>query len=70
MTTAMDIDKTDFYSFELLLDDDERAVLHAVRDFMAAEVAPIVTEHWAKATFPFEVVPGLSLVVASIITVT
>ena len=59
MTTAMDIDKTDFYSFELLLDDDERTVLHGVRDFMRSEVAPIVNEHWSKSTFPFEVVPGL-----------
>ena len=53
MTTAMDIDKTDFYSFQLLLDDDERAVLHAVRDFMQSEVVPIVNEHWSKSTFPF-----------------
>ena len=59
MTTAMDIDKTDFYSFELLLNDDERAVLHGVRGFMRSEVAPIVNEHWSKSTFPFEVVPGL-----------
>jgi pimeloyl-ACP methyl ester carboxylesterase len=59
MTVAMDTDKTDFYSFELLLDDGERAVLHSVRDFMRSEVAPIVTEHWAKATFPFEVAPVL-----------
>jgi glutaryl-CoA dehydrogenase len=60
MTTAADIDKTDFYSFELLLDGDERALLHAVRDFMRTEVAPIVNEHWSKATFPFEIIPGLS----------
>jgi glutaryl-CoA dehydrogenase len=59
MTLLVDADKTDFYAFEMLLDDDERATLHTVREFMSSEVAPVVTEHWAKSTFPFEIVPGL-----------
>src|SRR5689334_19894570 len=53
------IDVTDFYGLEDLLAPDERAVLHRVRDFLAKEVAPIITEHWAKATFPFEIIAGL-----------
>jgi glutaryl-CoA dehydrogenase len=53
------IDVTDFYGLEELLTPDERAVLHRVRDFLAKEVAPIITEHWAKATFPFEIISGL-----------
>jgi len=59
MTLLVDADKTDFYAFEMLLDDDERATLHTVREFMSSEVAPVVTEHWAKSTFPFEIVAGL-----------
>ena len=50
----------DFYDFTHLLDDDERAVLHRVREFMTAEVAPIVNEHWTRASFPFEIVPGFA----------
>ncbi len=42
----------DFYDFTHLLDDDERAVLHRVREFMTAEVAPIINEHWTRAEFP------------------
>jgi glutaryl-CoA dehydrogenase len=54
-----DIDTSDFYAFEQLLTDDERATLHAVRKFMNTEVAPVLLEHWSRATFPVEIVPGL-----------
>ncbi|KUI06163.1 acyl-CoA dehydrogenase [Mycobacterium sp. IS-3022] len=54
------MDTSDFYSYESLLADDERAILHAVRAFMTTEVQPIVLEHWSKSTFPAEVIPGLS----------
>jgi glutaryl-CoA dehydrogenase len=35
----------------MLLTADERALLHSVRDFMTKEVDPIITNHWARATF-------------------
>ena len=54
-----DIDTSDFYGYEQLLTDDERATLHAVRKFMTTEVAPVLLEHWSRATFPIEIVPGL-----------
>ena len=54
-----DIDTSDFYSYERLLSDEERVTLYAVRKFMTTEVAPILLEHWSRATFPFEIVPGL-----------
>ncbi|MBV9320475.1 MAG: acyl-CoA dehydrogenase family protein [Mycobacterium sp.] len=53
------IDASDFYSYERLLTDDERATLHAVRKFMTTDVLPLLLEHWSRATFPFEIVPGL-----------
>jgi glutaryl-CoA dehydrogenase len=53
------IDTSDFYSYERLLTDEELATLHAVRKFMATDVAPVLLEHWSRATFPFEIVPGL-----------
>lgn len=51
---------TDFYGLEGLLDDDERQILLGMREFLAREVAPIITDHWVRATFPFEIVPGLA----------
>jgi len=53
------IDTSDFYAYEQLLTDDERATLHAVRKFMTSEVAPVLLENWSRATFPIEIVPGL-----------
>jgi glutaryl-CoA dehydrogenase len=49
----------DFYALEMLLSDDERGLLDSVRDFLAREVEPIITRHWSRATFPFEIIPGL-----------
>ena len=39
------IDTSDFYSYECLLADDERRLLHAVRRFMTTDVAPVLLEH-------------------------
>jgi glutaryl-CoA dehydrogenase len=49
----------DFYALELLLDDDDRKVLHGVRAFMTEQVAPIITEYWSKARFPHQILPGI-----------
>jgi len=54
-----DIDTLDFYSYEQLLGDEERELLHEVRKFMTTDVAPLLLEHWSRATFPFEIVPGM-----------
>ena len=54
-----DIDTSDFFSYERLLTDDERHLLRAVRKFMTTDVAPVILEHWSRATFPSEVVPGM-----------
>ena len=55
----MTTDPIDFYGLELLLDDNERSLLHAVRDFGDKQVAPIINDHWNRATFPFELLPAL-----------
>src|SRR6202012_1474882 len=54
-----DFDTSDFYSYERLLTDPERELLHAVRTFTATEVAPVLLEHWSRATFPFQIVPAM-----------
>src|SRR5829696_8640346 len=51
---------SDFYDLEALLDDDDRALLHRVRDFMDTEVQPIINDYWTRAKFPLEIVPGMA----------
>ena len=55
----MTTDPIDFYGLELLLDDSDRSLLHAVRDFGDKQVAPIINDHWTRATFPFELLPAI-----------
>jgi glutaryl-CoA dehydrogenase len=54
-----DFDTSDFYSYEHLLTDEERELLEAVRAFMKTDVAPLLLEHWSRATFPLEIIPGM-----------
>jgi glutaryl-CoA dehydrogenase len=49
----------DFYRIADVLDSHQRSIVLRVRDFMEREVAPIIEEYWAKAQFPFEIVPKL-----------
>ena len=49
----------DFYRLRELLSPAEQQKLEQVREFMEAKVAPIVTEYWAAAAFPFDVVSGI-----------
>ena len=49
----------DFFGFENLLDDEQRALVVRVRSFLDREVVPIANECWERAEFPFQVVDGL-----------
>jgi glutaryl-CoA dehydrogenase len=51
---------TDFYHFDELLSDDERAVRDRVRAFSDNDVLPIIQQFWEKAEFPFQLVPKLA----------
>ncbi len=46
----------DFYNYEALLSDEERKILLSAREFMAAEIKPMVNEYWAKGEFPRELI--------------
>ena len=50
----------DFYDLELLLDDQDRALLHRVHSFMEQQVQPIINHYWTRARFPHELLPGLA----------
>jgi glutaryl-CoA dehydrogenase len=39
-----------FYRITGLLDQKERAIVKRVRDFMEAEVAPIIEDYWGRST--------------------
>jgi glutaryl-CoA dehydrogenase len=50
----------DFYRIADLLDPKERIVAQRVREFMEAEVAPIIEDYWARDKFPFEIIPKIA----------
>jgi glutaryl-CoA dehydrogenase len=52
----------DFYRIADLLDPKERVVAQRVREFMEAEVAPIIEDYWARDKFPFEIIPKIARV--------
>jgi glutaryl-CoA dehydrogenase len=55
----MTTDPIDFYGLELLLDNRDRELLHAVREFGDKQVTPIINDYWNRAAFPFELIPAL-----------
>jgi glutaryl-CoA dehydrogenase len=50
----------DFYSYLNLLNDSERESIGRLREFLRTELPPIVDDYWARAEFPFELIPGLA----------
>ena len=50
----------DFYAYEGLLSDTEKATVGRLREFLRTEVAPIVDDYWARAEFPFELFDGFA----------
>ena len=63
MSDEADPDTTpfsDFLGFELLLEEQDRELLSAVRAFMTREVEPVINDHWTRASFPHELLPGIA----------
>jgi glutaryl-CoA dehydrogenase len=51
---------TDYYRLDDLLTPQEREVRYRVREFMRAEVEPIINPYWERAEFPTELIPKLA----------
>lgn len=51
---------SDFYSLSSDLPAHEKEFLHNLRTYLERDVKPVLTEHWENATFPTEIVRGLS----------
>jgi glutaryl-CoA dehydrogenase len=49
----------DFYAIRDVVDKPELELLQRVRSFMERRVAPIIEDYWARAEFPFEILPEL-----------
>ncbi|KAE8099189.1 hypothetical protein FH972_017192 [Carpinus fangiana] len=50
---------SDYFHFDDLLTLEEQTLRKKVRECMEKEIAPIMTEYWEKAKFPFHVIPKL-----------
>jgi len=55
-----DREATDLYEVEALLDPEDRDTVLRVRDFLEKEVEPVINHHWARATFPHDLLPGMA----------
>ncbi len=53
---GMTVRGLDYANISILLTDEEKLVQHTARDFVEAEVLPVITEHHRQATFPHELV--------------
>uniref|UniRef100_A0ACD5W5B6 Uncharacterized protein n=1 Tax=Avena sativa TaxID=4498 RepID=A0ACD5W5B6_AVESA len=51
---------SDYYQLDDLLTDEEKALRKKVRAISEKEIAPIMTEFWEKAEFPFHAIPKLA----------
>ncbi|MFQ5750807.1 MAG: acyl-CoA dehydrogenase family protein, partial [bacterium] len=50
---------TDFYQIDALLSDEERLVKNTVREFVDAEIMPLIRDCFRKAEFPTELIPKM-----------
>ncbi|KAG0517117.1 hypothetical protein BDA96_09G060800 [Sorghum bicolor] len=51
---------SDYYQLDDLLTNEEKVLRKKVQGVMEKEIAPIMTEYWEKAEFPFHVIPKLA----------
>src|SRR5216684_5297187 len=47
----------DFYSINATLSEEDQALLRRVRDFLEAEVTPIINQYWVREEFPHQLLP-------------
>ena len=51
---------SDFYAIGATISEEDQALLRRTRDFLEAEVAPIITEYWIREEFPHQLLPRLA----------
>ncbi len=50
----------DFLNLDALLSEEEKMIRSAIREYVDAEVMPVIGEHYDKGTFPKELIRGLA----------
>src|SRR5947209_868974 len=50
----------DFYDIAALLGEEDAEIVGRVREFGEKVVAPIINQYWARAEFPFELIPQIA----------
>ena len=50
----------DLVEIDGLLSEEERMVRDTVREFVTAEVLPVIERHFREGTFPVALIPGLA----------
>src|SRR3984893_18552040 len=50
----------DFYAIRTTLSQEDQALLQRTRDFLEAEVAPVITEYWIREEFPHQLLPKIA----------
>src|SRR5215469_16657880 len=50
----------DFYAVSSTLSEEDQALLRRVRDFLEAEVAPIINQYWTREEFPHQLLPQMA----------
>lgn len=50
----------DFYHISTMVSEEDRAILRRIREFMEAEVTPIINHYWTREEFPHQILPGLA----------
>ena len=52
--------KSDFYALGATLSKEDQALLQRTRDFLEAEVAPVINAYWIREEFPHQILPRLA----------
>jgi glutaryl-CoA dehydrogenase len=50
----------DFYQIDPLLTEEERMIRQTVRDFVDAELLPVIRDAWEKGEFPRKLIPQIA----------
>src|SRR5215469_12984820 len=50
----------DFYAISTTVSEEDQALLRRTRDFLEAEVAPVINEYWIREEFPHQLLPKLA----------
>ena len=51
---------SDFYAIGATISEEDQALLRRTRDFLEAEVAPVINDYWIREEFPHQLLPKMA----------